>query len=249
MKGKKSMKENTAIYYLNNCTNFDVIGDVHSCYYQLVELLISMGYVVDKENNKITHSPKGRFLIFVGDLVDRGQYPIEVLSLVMTAVKEKFALCARGNHEHKLYRALIGNQVQINEDLKYTLEEIEKQDNNFKNKINDFLSSLPYQIVINNGETIIAHGGLTEKYHGVNSKSMKAMATFGKPTGKKDEHGHPIRLDWAKDYRGEAYVIYGHTPITYPVWTNNTINIDTRCFNTSILSAIRMPEKEIFDTR
>ena len=61
------------------------------------------------------------------------------------------------------------------------------------------------------------------------SARVRSFALFGETTGRCDEHGLPIRLDWTADYRGQALVVFGHTPTPEPVWCNNTVNIDTGC--------------------
>jgi protein phosphatase len=53
-----------------------------------------------------------------------------------------------------------------------------------------------------------------------------------------------VRVNWAKDYRGKALVVHGHTPVTEPVWLNNTVNIDTGCVYGGHLTALRYPERE-----
>jgi protein phosphatase len=40
-------------------------------------------------------------------------------------------------------------------------------------------------------------------------------------------------------------VVYGHTPVTTPVWINRTINIDTGCVFGGRLTALRWPEREL----
>ncbi len=60
---------------------FDVIGDVHGCYTELVELLDRLGYAV-AEDGSVT-PPPGRRAVFVGDYVDRGPDTPGVLRLVM----------------------------------------------------------------------------------------------------------------------------------------------------------------------
>jgi protein phosphatase len=52
------------------------------------------------------------------------------------------------------------------------------------------------------------------------------------------------RLDWARDYRGKALVVYGHTPFADPRWLNHTVNIDTGCCFGGALTALRYPEQE-----
>src|ERR1700723_2253210 len=62
---------------------FDIIGDVHGCFDELVELLGQLGYSVDRHGDGYSvSSPQGRKLVFVGDLVDRGPGTVQVLRLV-----------------------------------------------------------------------------------------------------------------------------------------------------------------------
>ena len=67
----------------------------------------------------------------------------------------------------------------------------------------------------------------------------------GATTGKSDEFGLPIRLDWAADYTGRALVVYGHTPVAEPMLRHNTLNIDTGCAFGGRLTAYRYPEGEL----
>ena len=48
---------------------FDIVGDVHGCHAELVELLTRLGYTVRPDG---AAHPDGRTAVFVGDLVDRG---------------------------------------------------------------------------------------------------------------------------------------------------------------------------------
>ena len=48
---------------------FDIIGDVHGCYDELMELIERLGY--EKKDGCYTH-PEGRRLISVGDVADKG---------------------------------------------------------------------------------------------------------------------------------------------------------------------------------
>ena len=71
---------------------FDVIGDVHGCYDELCDLLIKLGYVVDRPQC-IAEPPGERRAIFVGDLCDRGPNNVEVLRLVIKMVAAGTAYC------------------------------------------------------------------------------------------------------------------------------------------------------------
>src|SRR5215212_8344071 len=69
---------------------FDIIGDVHGCFDELVELLAKLGY---SERPVGAWGHDERKAIFVGDLVDRGPKIPEVVRLVMESVKAGTALC------------------------------------------------------------------------------------------------------------------------------------------------------------
>ena len=52
---------------------FDIIGDVHGCFDELIALLSKMGYRITEEDDAYqVRPPDGRQAIFLGDLVDRG---------------------------------------------------------------------------------------------------------------------------------------------------------------------------------
>ncbi len=73
---------------------------------------------------------------------------------------------------------------------------------------------------------------------------MREFCLYGETTGERDEYDLPERLDWARDYRGKALVVYGHTPFAAPRWLNHTVNIDTGCCFGGALTALRYPELE-----
>ncbi|CAN0329423.1 unnamed protein product, partial [Chrysoparadoxa australica] len=56
------------------------------------------------------------------------------------------------------------------------------------------------------------------------------------------DDGYHVRRDWAKQYRGKAWIVYGHTPVKEPRVINNTINIDTGAVFGNKLTALRYPE-------
>ena len=92
---------------------FDIIGDVHGCSDELLELLAQLGYQADAEAGM--RHPDGRRVIFVGDLVDRGPKVVETVNLARRMVAAGQALCVPGNHDVKL-RALPQGQEQEDAD-------------------------------------------------------------------------------------------------------------------------------------
>lgn len=109
----------------------------------------------------------------------------------------------------------------------------------------DFLDGLVSHAVLDDGRLVVAHAGMKEVYQGRSSGRVREFALFGETTGETDAFGLPVRLQWARDYRGQAAVVYGHTPVAEAEWVNNTINIDTGCVFGGRLTALRWPEREL----
>ncbi|MEM9255751.1 MAG: metallophosphoesterase [Pseudomonadota bacterium] len=78
--------------------DLDFIGDVHGEIDSLRALLDTLGYSLDGNH------PKGRRLVFVGDLVDRGPDSVGVVDLISNLVSVGRAQCVLGNHELNLLR-------------------------------------------------------------------------------------------------------------------------------------------------
>ncbi len=222
---------------------FDIIGDVHGCFDELVELLGALGYGEQSDGNWI--HPEGRKLVFVGDLVDRGPKVPQVLKLVMKAVESGAAFCVPGNHDIKLMRKLRGKDVQITHGLAESLSQLAAESDDFRKQVGDFIDDLVSHYVFDGGKLVVAHAGMKESMQGRGSGAVREFATFGETTGETDEFGLPVRHNWALEYRGSAMVVYGHTPVPEPEWLNRTINVDTGCVFGGKLTALRYPEKEL----
>jgi protein phosphatase len=225
---------------------FDIIGDVHGCFDEAIELLGQLGYVVAKDDGryKVSHSA-GRKVVFVGDLVDRGPNSPEVIRLVMDAVETGAAFCVAGNHDIKLSRALRGRDVKVTHGLAESLEQLKPETPEFVKLAADYLDGLVSHYVFDAGRLVVAHAGLREEMHGRGSGAVRQFAMYGETTGETDEYGLPVRYNWAADYRGKAMVVYGHTPVPDAEWINNTICLDTGCVFGGKLTALRYPEREL----
>lgn len=228
---------------------FDIIGDVHGCFDELVELLSRLGYQVSESDDtdsfgcSVTHE-EGRRIVFVGDLVVRGPGIVQVLRLVMSTVRAGTALCVPGNHDMKMMRKLKGRDVQVTHGLAESLAQLDSEDEEFKRQVAEFLDSLVSHYVFDDGKLVVAHAGMKEEMQGRGSGKVRDFALYGETTGETDEFGLPVRLNWAAEYRGRATVVYGHTPVPEPEWLNHTVNIDTGCVFGGKLTALRYPEKE-----
>jgi protein phosphatase len=223
---------------------FDIIGDVHGCADELVQLLTTLGYQVAADGRSAAH-PEGRTAVFVGDLVDRGPATPAVLRLVMGMMAAGTGLSVTGNHEAKLVRALRGRDVTVRHGLAESLAQLGAEPGDFRQEVASFLDKLLGHVVLDDGRLIVAHAGLPEAMHGRASAAVRSFALYGDTTGETDEFGLPVRYPWAEDYRGKAMVVYGHTPVPEAEWVNGTICLDTGCVFGGKLTALRYPEREI----
>lgn len=223
---------------------FDIIGDVHGCRSELETLLRALGWEIAPGGTGATH-PEGRTAVFVGDLVDRGPDSPGVLRLVMGMVAAGTALCVSGNHEQKLARALNGRKVRVAHGLQESLDQLAAEPEEFRGAALAFMDGLISHYQLDGGRLVVAHAGLKEDYHGRASGRVRAFALYGDTTGETDEYGLPVRYPWAREYRGRAMVVYGHTPVPETEWINNTICLDTGAVFGGRLTALRYPSKEI----
>jgi protein phosphatase len=225
---------------------FDVVGDVHGCSSELKELLGQLGYRAAGEGmeDAAPVHPGGRTAVFVGDLVDRGPDTPGVLRVVMAMVRAKSALCVVGNHDDKLRRALFGRPVKLTHGLDASLRQLRRQPP-LGEEACRFLSELPSHYVLDGGTLVVAHAGIKAQMQGRDSPRIRRFTLYGETTGESDARGLPVRLDWTRDYRGRAVVVYGHSPVAAPRWHRWTINIDTGCVFGGRLTALRYPEMEL----
>ena len=231
---------------------FDIIGDVHGCFDELLALVEHLGYGVVRaaapdgangDDFEISH-PGGRRLVFLGDLVDRGPKIADCLRLAIAAVASG-GLCVPGNHENKLLRKLRGRNVQVAHGLAESIAQLEQETPTFHERVVAFLDGLASHYVLDDGKLVVAHAGMKEDMQNRSSAAVRAFALYGETTGETDEFGLPVRYNWAADYRGAAHVVYGHTPVPEAEWLNRTLCIDTGCVFGGKLTALRYPEKEL----
>ena len=236
--------------------NYDIIGDVHGCLDELLELMEKLGYDCDGG-----HGRGERKLVFVGDLVDRGPSSDGVLELLMRLREQGRAIVLLGNHDEKLKRYLQGKQVRVGHMLAGTLAQLEPRGKAFMQQVCDFLSELPYRYA--DEDLLVVHGAVYPGSATIGSLSFaeqskrdREWALYGQVGGTDTISGYPIRLqDWARGYSGSHNtIVRGHSvvaeveTIVSPSGTR-IYNVDTGCSFGGYLSALRYPEHEVVQVK
>ena len=220
---------------------YDIIGDIHGCSDALRRLCTALGY------DSGFYHPAGRRLVFAGDLIDRGPDSAGVLRLACLLVSRGRALLALGNHDDALGRWLCGEQIDLSKGgLAQTVEQIEARSDRkgFKQAVAALLERASLYLVLDGGALVVAHAGIEKEMIGKTDAETRRFVLNGDAVGRSPE-GKTLRRDWAADYDGSAFIVYGHTPQERAEIRRNTINIDTGAYRGGLLTAFRWPEREI----
>jgi len=225
---------------------YDVIGDVHGCTSELHTLFSAMGYA--RKQQSFAH-PDGRVPVFLGDITDRGPHSMDMIQLVHDmVVQQQKAHYVPGNHCDKLYRYFLGNNVQVRHGLETTVEEYRKlsqsEQHLVRKQFMELYEQAPLYLELHDANTIVAHAGIKEHYIGRYDRKVRSFVLYGDVTGKFYADGRPVRRDWAQQYKGSRWIVYGHTPVMEPRTVHKTINIDTGCVFGNKLTAFRLPEEK-----
>lgn len=213
------------------------ISDIHGYKDAFQEILIKIGFL-DQEGNTI-NLPKDKKLILLGDYIDRGNQPFEVIMLIKT-LKEAYGdnvVALMGNHDSWIIRYLRGNNIQLNEERQQTLDDIKGKelDTGFK----EVLDGLEYCHREEYGGQVytFAHAMYIHEPKKPRDKNLMLYGLVF--NGEKDEKGFPRRKEWYKTYDGRhGKVIFGHYSLDSEVTEfENAVCIDTGVFKTGTLAA------------
>jgi calcineurin-like phosphoesterase family protein len=189
-----------------------VVGDLHGCYDELMDLLNQVGFGA---NDRV---------VCVGDLITKGPKNREVLELFMTDAR--FA-SVMGNHDLALRRRWNGEKFKLKPSQKPTHKELKKHKEHYV----PFLNSLPF--IIDLGTHLVVHAGIRPgvELHSQTTEDLTELRSLGKDRASRDGPA------WYEAYDGEKVVLFGHWPAPEPRRGKKAIGLDTGCVYGGRLSA------------
>ncbi|MDI6852682.1 MAG: metallophosphoesterase family protein [Deltaproteobacteria bacterium] len=205
------------------------IGDIHGCLAHLEQLLEAV-------NPDLTRHK----LVFIGDYIDRGPNSRGVVDYVIRLKKQypENVICLKGNHEAMFLDFLNG----IERDLflfnggRSTIQE-------YWGKHWDSLAEL--RLPPEHEEFFLS----LEKYHQTQDYVfVHGGLKPGVPLAEQvEEDLFWIRGEFITSFEDFGHkVVFGHTPMKYPLVMPNKIGIDTGCVYGNFLTCIRLPAEEFF---
>ncbi len=117
---------------------YDLIGDVHGMYDLLCALLEKLEKSLSEDKEEHTYS-----LIFLGDVIDRGDRQKETFNLVRTLVLEHKATCLMGNHEYNAIMRALGLRKKKDVAHENFLKDFIERSAEYKDAI-AFMKTLPF---------------------------------------------------------------------------------------------------------
>ncbi len=198
-----------------------IIGDIHGCYDELMELVEKIGLTADD------------LLISLGDIVDRGNKSKEVYQYFLNRPN---SVVLMGNHERK----------HQNNVLSYAQEIVKVQFGDAYEQFLKWLDGLAYYYETD--EAIIIHAFFE---HDKELAAQRQDVLSGSTAGDKYlEKKYPLGAFWTEFYTGAKPIIYGHQVVgDQPKIIKNTYGIDTGACHGNYLTAIELPGFKIHQVK
>jgi len=155
------------------------------------------------------------FMVFLGDLVDGHDQPLETVSVVKKLLDEDRAVMVIGNHDDKFHRYAKGNPVELKGANKKTLEDVpEEHRDMFLQMMTDVVTHKNAAYTHRIGNWTFVHGSahrtLWDDRDNLQKKA-KHRALYGQVNGERDADDFPVRLyNWVDEIPGGQNVVVGH---------------------------------------
>ena len=222
-----------------------VIGDIHGCYDELCELLS----LIEKDAKSLEDEPK--YVVFLGDLMDRGPKSNEVIELLRTFSPDYATpIFLMGNHEEVYLKVLSGSESALKSWFGFggracvrsygvsNLGEILINPESLLLRIQqavpqshiDFIES--FDETFQFGPYLCVHAGIKPRV-AIEKQSTRDMRWIRKEF-----------MDYKKQH--PFIIVHGHTIVEKADIRPNRIAVDTGTYEGGPLTAVRLSKNEPF---
>lgn len=154
------------------------------------------------------------FIIFLGDLVDGHDKPLETVVAVKAILDENRGVLVIGNHDDKFYRHALGNPVMLKGAQQKTLGHVKGREQLFLTTIVDLVEHRNSAHLWRYANWVFTHGAChAEVWSNPTELSREARhrALYGETTGETEPDGMPVRIyNWVEDIPADHNVVVGH---------------------------------------
>ena len=197
-----------------------VVGDIHGCFEELQKLLSMISFSEYDE------------LISIGDLIDRGPHPKEVLSFFINTPN---AHSIMGNHEDKHIRIFDG-ELEASRSQEICIDQL----GSFYEESISYMKTLPLYLQREN--FWLVHAGFlpdVPPHQQPRNTLLRGRMPWMESNYDKSFGG------WWKHYSGKEPVVYGHTVFHDVHIENNTYGLDTGACHGQRLSGLILETQTI----
>lgn len=238
---------------------FDIVGDVHGCLDELLELLARLGY---EHDGSAWRAPPGRRLLFVGDLVSRGPCTLGTVRLAARLVDDGVAtIAALGNQDWQLYRTVVLGEQRTWSSQQSVAAELLAEDDPWgaatalEADLRALFDDAPAYTVWDEGRLVVSHAALRRGQLGAGwvkgrDCSVSNTAMYGEPTDERAfGSGYALQgYEWTRRWERSRLVVIGHDVVGRTPYLMgegaNVWAVDTGCAFGGALTALRYPEEE-----
>ncbi len=194
-----------------------VVGDIHGCYAELLQLLASFELTPDD------------CLISLGDIVDRGVDSVKVYNFLKNRPN---TIVIMGNHERK----------HLRQTLSYSQEIVKLQFGDRYTEFLEWVSHRPYYHETD--QAILVHAAVED---GIPIEEQREEVLCGCTAGEKHLEKRYGNIYWSQLYTGVKPIIFGHhvvgdNPLVIP---GKAYGIDTGACHGGRLTGLILPSFEI----
>lgn len=210
-----------------------IIGDIHGCYDEFLELLDKCGYQY------------GDTVISVGDLIDRGPYSRKVL----TWFWRNDGFVVEGNHDNRFRRWLNGRPVKMKHGLEKTIQEFEGIDEQYHDMLLRWMNKWPQILRVPNvdGKSMyVVHAGLDGRWPVTKQKVETCL--YARFLNGKDFFDEENGIPWYNTLDGDYKVVSGHMIQDDPFINENSILLDGGAYKGGKLRAL-VNGKQLIEVR